>query len=164
MPRPIDVRFTIRDGEGKSSGYTVHVPAETVLADILTFAQTIAPLLDALTDGRVEGAQALIPIDLSEVARKLAPLAQSNNELGGLIVFDDTLGNIVKGDIPALVVDAVEAGSKILKGDYAPLLAWTNALILGAAGVRAVSLGGNFLADVKSARQNFKSNFKGRAR
>jgi hypothetical protein len=161
MPRPVDIHYTVVDGNGNTSQAIIHVDPAADVSDVITYARQMAELLDAITKGKVVGAKLGIPIDLSGLTIKDSPDVQSDNERSGALVFLDVLGLMAKGGIPAITDDCIRVFSHSLRGDYVPLNNYINGLLFGIGGIRALSTAGNILDALVKAEELFRKNMKG---
>lgn len=64
-----------------------YATASGLLADMLSMAGTFIPLVDAVTQSQIVKADLVLPLTLPG-GLKSAPVASSNNEIGGLVDFD----------------------------------------------------------------------------
>lgn len=65
MAKPIEVYYTVQDGDGDKSTITIPIPSTTNLLDVPLFVQSMEPLLDALTNGGLVSAGFTVEIDLA---------------------------------------------------------------------------------------------------
>lgn len=83
-----NISYSLQDADGNVNSFAVKVPAGSLtLAEIEGFAQQLAPIVDDVTDAQIVdmaiGLNAALPGGL-----KSSPVANSNNQEGGLISFN----------------------------------------------------------------------------
>ncbi len=160
MALPYDVEVSFLDGNGNTARMRYHVSNADDIADIATDAIALVTALDANSDARVTDAHIKIPIDISGSTRKANPTADSDNEKGGVLVFADADGLIYRMRVPAVKDTSITDNSKALdQTAFANVISYFTG-ITGTA--HTTTKAGTVLTGLRSARQNFKKNYKGR--
>jgi len=84
----VQIGVIVQDDDGDRSSVNVTVPSGTLtLAAIVEFAQDMAALIDACTDGQIVEIHLVIGVSLPE-GLKANPVAYSDVEKGALLSFD----------------------------------------------------------------------------
>ena len=109
------VTYTVLDAKGKKSTTQINFPvsaATSVSIDVLRdFAETTAPLIDAIIRGQIIGAGIGLAVDLSGVTLKASPVATADVEEGARFTWRTALNTITKFRLPTFDEDFISPGS-----------------------------------------------------
>lgn len=165
MALPVDLLVSFLDGNGNSSRTIVHLASTVTLAEAVATGQAIAPVLDALSEAKVTGVDIVYHADLSALTLKADPVADSDNEDGALFIFTDADGRIYRTRVPAIDHTYVLPNSKDLDTTASQVTDWTGGITGGfGGGPDPVTKAGTDITTIKSQKQSFSKNLKGRRR
>src|SRR5262245_37822809 len=102
MALPVDLRLLLIDGNGNNSSMIIHLPSGTTLADAIATGQSVAPVVDVLTEDKITGVDAVFHVDLSALTLKSAAGSDADNEDGAMFIFSDEDGRVFRSRIPAI--------------------------------------------------------------
>lgn len=80
MAAAIQIVYTVTDDKNKSSTTAIKVPLGFSLANYIEFAQELAEMVDALTQGKISHVGIAITVDLSAISIKGAAVAGADVE------------------------------------------------------------------------------------
>ena len=113
MADTIDLAFSIVDEKGDISTLTFHVPATSVVADVLIAAEALADLLDPIVQGGFLNAALRLPVDLSGSTVNALASAGSDVQEKAKFVFRTAVDKVVSFfNIPTILESIFNAGSK----------------------------------------------------
>jgi len=133
MPVVDDLSFKITDAKAKSKRTHVYAQTGGTLVELQTFVDANAPLLDVIIEGQITAIsftrQLVIPGGL-----KGAPLANCDVEEGANMLFDVSATNYNHGIRLPSLLQTLFTGEEVDIADL-DLIAWSNNIINGTAGV-----------------------------
>lgn len=162
MALPYDVVVAIQDGNGAVAHTKVHLPETLAIADVQIFNEDLCTVIDAIIDGKVIGADLVVPLDLSGSTIKTDPGAQSDNEKGAMFTFRDADGRTFRMRLPAFSDTFVLANSKDVDQAASEVVAFMTDITTGVLTNAPVSRAGVDITSVATAKQSFTKNRKGR--
>jgi hypothetical protein len=155
------ITFNFRDNDGKSSSVEVQIAGATLPAAAVTFANSLRPLVSALSDAVLVGQNIII----GYYEDALGAIPRSDVEDKGVINFNTATGQRSSIAIPSIVESALQANNQDIDGTNADVTALVNAMTLGLAGTQPAGAGGNDLVSVASSyKQNRRSMLAGGSR
>lgn len=118
MARPIEIRYTVQDGDGKQGNFTLNVASDTPLDEMQPIIDTIGQVLIQLTGGAVIDAQYTVKANLSastwfvDLANATNPLADV--EEGAVFVWESYDGYRTSVRIPTFREDLIVQGTDLV--------------------------------------------------
>jgi hypothetical protein len=154
------VNYSIEDEKGAKSTFAVYLPDSTLWADVLGFAASMAPLLEAMITGAIRGISVTVSVDLPSGLR-VAPLATSDVEEGGRFIWASAGGFNTSGRIATFDEAAVVTGTRLIDttgdADVAAFVsAMTTGLTVNTNLVQPVDYRGADIEALISARESFQ--------
>lgn len=129
MPNPYSVSFSIEDRDGDNSTVIIFLDPTFTLAQYQGFVTAFAPLLDAVTQGKVVGATLNMEMSLPG-GLKAAATATAENQVGGLWTMSTPARYKHGIRVPALI-DALFVGKNVNYSAAGAGQNFTNALTGG---------------------------------
>lgn len=84
--------YSILDADGNVKSMPIYIPAGATVANIQLFSDALAPILDDVLDGKIDGVTLSIGLTLPG-GLKITPVANSNVQEGALLGFDVAASN-----------------------------------------------------------------------
>ncbi|MBN1285875.1 MAG: hypothetical protein JXB47_10795 [Anaerolineae bacterium] len=151
-----EITFSLQDSQGKKSTASVNVPSATTEADTITFAQALAPLVDAITGSKITKMSLSTPITLPG-GLKAAPVANSNNNAGALFQFITSGNHYTRTRVPGFPSDKFVTGSQDVDLEDTDVVAFTGAMISGSGGVSPCDARDEDITAITFARELFQT-------
>lgn len=130
MAAPVII-FTIRDNKGKTSTTEVKIPTGIDIDNMIEFAQDLAGLLDAITNGQIISVGIGISVDLSALGLTAAAGSTADVEEKGQFQFQTVGGYYTTVNVPAISDTDVVDGSDVLDQTDADIAAFIAAMTAG---------------------------------
>lgn len=115
MARPIEIRYTVQDGDGKQSQMTLNVASDTPLAEMQAIVDTVAQLLIPVLGGSLVDAQYTVKADLTAstwyVDAANTANVLSDIEEGAVFVFESIDGYRTSIRMPTFDESLIVQGS-----------------------------------------------------
>lgn len=87
---PVVLTYSVRDEKGKTGNFSVNLPDGTTLANLIGFAASLAPIVDAVITGAITAIGISIPINLAPGAVDDTASVNSDREEGAYFSFQAT--------------------------------------------------------------------------
>lgn len=130
MAAPVII-FTVRDNKGKTSTTEVKIPTGITLSNMIEFAQDLAGLFDAITNGQIVNVGIGISVDISGLGLTAAPGSTADVEEKGQFQFQTDGGYYTTVNVPAISDTDVVDGSDVLDQGDADIAAFIAAMTAG---------------------------------
>lgn len=155
-PKIISVTLSDEDGQRAALKMFCNIAGTDTLADLNTYAATFLPKVDAVTDGKIESARAIIPLTLPG-GLKSSAVSGAEIERTGLFNFSVTGSKYRQSiDIPTMA-NSLTVGNKIdlTQTDVAALV---SLLLTLTQGVQATSEWAAVLVAALDAAKTFRKH------
>lgn len=159
----ISITYTFRDNDGKESTTVIAIPGATDPADAITYANSLRPLIAALSDATIVGQNVLI----GSYQDTIPSIPRSDVEDKGVFTFNCLNGLPSSIAVPSILESVLQGNNQDINQASAPVIAFLDAMTLGAGTplVGPVNGSGSDLGTVKAAyKQNRRSHLSGRTR
>jgi hypothetical protein len=155
------VQFTFRDNDNKESTSQVLLPAATTLANALTYATALRPLIAAVSDAVCVGMNLIV--GYYENAPGTIPSSDIENK--GVITLASANGQPSSFTIPSVLESVLQGNNADIDQANTDMSDLLDALTLGLSGTQPANAGGADLVGIKAAyKQNRRSHLSGRQR
>lgn len=128
MAKSIDINFSITDGKGKVSRFTINVGGGTSVTNALAFAEGIWGFINPMLNGGNVSATISIPVPN---VTSVAPISTSDVEEGAQFVFNTALGFLKRLRLPTFLESLVSPGSAAVDTAQADVAAFITAMQSG---------------------------------
>ena len=164
MASPVII-FTVRDNKGKTSTTEVKIPTGISLSNMIEFAQDLAVLFDAITNGQIINVGIGISVDISALGLTGAPGVTADVEEKGQFQFRTANGYYTTVNVPCFSdTDVVSGSDEIFQADIevaAFIAAMTGGLTLtDASVVQPTDSREDDITTLVYARERFRSSGK----
>lgn len=158
VPKPaITITYQFRDNDGKQSTTEVQLPSATYdPTDAVNFADTLRPLLSALSDGVLVAQN----VTYGRYEDNIPAIPRSDVEDKGVFIFNTANGLTSTLSIPSIRETVLQTNNEDIDLALASVIAFINAMTLGAGSplVQPANASGGDLVSVKEAyKQNRRS-------
>jgi len=131
MALAIKVIFTIQDNKGKTSTTEVKIPTGISVGNMIEFAQDLAVLFDAITNGEIIGVSIGVGVDLSSLGLTASAGSTADVEEKGKFQFSTAGGFHTTVNVPCISDSDVVSGSDVLDTADADIAAFIAAMTDG---------------------------------
>jgi hypothetical protein len=153
---PATVAFTIQDGKNppKTSTVFVNIPVVTTAANGITFAQSLAVLLDALIGGKISQISLCYSVSLPG-GLKASPNVNADVEEGGKFIFKTVNNHPTSLRLPTFLESLILSGTKSIDLTDLGVDAFVDAMAAGLSGVSPTDSRDEDVTSLTSGRENF---------
>ena len=123
--------YTVRDQKGKTATTEIKIPTGISIGNMIEFAQDMAVLIDAITNGQIVSVTIGIGVDIGSLGLTAAPGSTADVEEKGSFQFRTAGGFFTQVNIPCISDTNVVAGSDALDQTDADILAFRDAMLTG---------------------------------
>lgn len=148
-----NLTFTVRDSDPDRATFRINLPAATTQADVVTFAQAFAALVDDAIEGVIESIQATLSVALPAGLKGSTTL--SDVEHGARMTFETASGYTTSFRLPT-IKDAQLVGKNVLQSSD-EMTALIAAVVTGLSGVAPCDQRGEDITGIVSAVESFRS-------
>ena len=131
MALAVKIIFTIQDNKGKISTTEVKIPTGISIGNMIEFAQDLAVLIDAITNGQIIGVSLAIGVDTAGLGLTAAPGSTADVEEKGSFQFFTESGFYTSVNVPCISDSDVVSGSDVLDTADADIAAFIAAMTSG---------------------------------
>lgn len=146
----IGVVYSIRDEKGATSLMQVNLPSGTALADVILFAQQMAPLVEALITGAITRIGIALTVALPGGLRS-NPLSGSDVEEGGRFQFKTDGGFYTSTRVPTFDESFVTAGTAEIDTAAGAVASFVASML---AGIDLTGVGGSGIIEPTDTRDD----------